>query len=76
VSDQLESVRQEMFAAAENLEFEKAARLRDQIRLLKGGDSDDAASPRAVSKPKARAAGGGRGASRGGGRGRGGGRYR
>ena len=27
--DQIEAVRQEMFAAAENLEFEKAARLRD-----------------------------------------------
>ncbi len=76
VSDQLEALRQEMFSAAENLEFEKAARLRDQIRLLKGGDDDGGQAPRAVSKPKARAASGGRAAGRGGGgRGRGG-RYR
>ncbi len=78
LSDQLESLRQEMFAAAEGLEFEKAARLRDQIRLLKGGDDSSSAAngPRAVSKPKARAGGSGRAASRGGTRGRGGGRYR
>jgi excinuclease ABC subunit B len=30
-----EQLRQEMFAAAENLEFEKAARLRDQLRQLR-----------------------------------------
>jgi excinuclease ABC subunit B len=36
LADQIEAVRQEMFAAAENLEFEKAARLRDQLRVLKG----------------------------------------
>jgi excinuclease ABC subunit B len=35
LADRIEAVRQEMFAAAENLEFEKAARLRDQLRLLK-----------------------------------------
>jgi excinuclease ABC subunit B len=34
--DRIDALRQEMFAAAENLEFEKAARLRDQLRLLKG----------------------------------------
>jgi excinuclease ABC subunit B len=36
ISDRIEELRQEMFAAAENLEFEKAARIRDQLRLLKG----------------------------------------
>jgi excinuclease ABC subunit B len=36
LADRIEALRQEMFAAAENLEFEKAARLRDQLRLLKG----------------------------------------
>jgi excinuclease ABC subunit B len=41
--DQIEAVRQEMFAAAENLEFEKAARLRDQLRLLKGEGDGTAA---------------------------------
>jgi len=34
VLDQLEALRQEMFAAAENLQFETAARLRDEIRKL------------------------------------------
>ena len=41
--DQIEAVRQEMFAAAENLEFEKAARLRDQLRILKGEGDGTAA---------------------------------
>ena len=35
--DKLEALRQEMFTAAENLEFEKAAKIRDRIRALKGG---------------------------------------
>ncbi|MBM4362471.1 MAG: excinuclease ABC subunit UvrB, partial [Deltaproteobacteria bacterium] len=34
--ERIEAVRQEMFAAAENLEFERAARLRDQLRRLTG----------------------------------------
>ncbi|WP_437307826.1 excinuclease ABC subunit UvrB [Sorangium sp. So ce388] len=38
--DQIDAVRQEMFAAAENLEFEKAARLRDQLRQLKAQQGD------------------------------------
>jgi excinuclease ABC subunit B len=50
VVERLEALRQEMFAAAENLEFEKAARIRDQIRLLKGdseqsGDGGSQAGP-------------------------------
>ncbi len=36
VSERIEALRLEMFAAAENLEFEKAARIRDQIRTLRG----------------------------------------
>jgi len=46
-AEQLEALRQEMFAAAENLEFEKAARLRDQIRNLKAqqGVEEIAAEP-------------------------------
>jgi excinuclease ABC subunit B len=36
LADRIEALRQEMFAAAENLEFEKAARLRDDIRKLRG----------------------------------------
>jgi excinuclease ABC subunit B len=37
--DRIEALRQEMFAAAEGLDFEKAARIRDQIRMLKGDGS-------------------------------------
>jgi excinuclease ABC subunit B len=49
--DRIEALRQEMFAAAENLEFERAARIRDQIRQLKGEGGDrDGASAEAPSK--------------------------
>jgi excinuclease ABC subunit B len=34
--DRIEAVRQQMFIAAENLEFETAARLRDELRRLQG----------------------------------------
>jgi excinuclease ABC subunit B len=68
LADQIEAVRQEMFAAAENLEFEKAARLRDQLRLLKSGEGGaeafDAAAAAAPTRKPAR----GRGAMRGGGK--------
>jgi excinuclease ABC subunit B len=88
LSEQLEALRQEMFAAAENLEFEKAARLRDQIRILRGGaGEDDAGVPdprRTISKPKARGMAAKKSAgakssapaAAAGGRGRGRGRYR
>jgi excinuclease ABC subunit B len=48
LADQIEALRQEMFVAAENLEFEKAARLRDQLRNLKGdqGAMQAAEAPR------------------------------
>ena len=35
--ERIEAMRAEMFAAAENLEFEKAARLRDELRRLQSG---------------------------------------
>jgi excinuclease ABC subunit B len=42
LSEQISAMRLEMFTAAENLEFEKAARLRDELKKLEalaGGDS-------------------------------------
>ncbi len=37
VVDRVEALRQEMFAAAEALDFERAARLRDELRRIEGG---------------------------------------
>jgi excinuclease ABC subunit B len=64
LAERINAVRQEMFAAAENLEFETAARLRDDLRQLQhqAGDSP-LPQPRAgraserpgAAKPKARA---------------------
>jgi excinuclease ABC subunit B len=53
LADRVEALRQEMFAAAENLEFEKAARLRDELRKLQGGapDSTDGRSGRGSERP-------------------------
>jgi excinuclease ABC subunit B len=45
VAEQIEALRLEMFAAAENLEFEKAARLRDQLRTLKASQGIDDLAP-------------------------------
>jgi excinuclease ABC subunit B len=73
LADRIEAVRQEMFAAAESLEFEKAARLRDQLRLLKGDAGVAEAAGGAKPQPAAKAAG--RGGKRSGGRGAAG-RYR
>ncbi|HEX4340273.1 MAG TPA: excinuclease ABC subunit UvrB [Polyangiaceae bacterium] len=64
--ERLEAVRQEMFAAAEGLDFERAARLRDELRRLQGdgpsgleGSSRDSrSSSRPSAKPKARRASG------------------
>ncbi|TKD04460.1 excinuclease ABC subunit UvrB [Polyangium fumosum] len=58
LAERVEALRLEMFAAAENLEFEKAARLRDQLRALKGELEDagvEVAPPATKSKPKPRA---------------------
>ncbi|HKO50660.1 MAG TPA: excinuclease ABC subunit UvrB [Polyangiaceae bacterium] len=69
VLEKIEAVRQEMFAAAENLQFETAARLRDELKRLQGlaGDAIPAStrvpsstrgarSERPSARPKARAA--------------------
>ena len=70
VLEKIEAVRQEMFAAAENLQFETAARLRDELKRLQGlaGDAIPAStrgpssgrvakrSDRPAARPKARAA--------------------
>ena len=68
--DRVEALRQEMFAAAENLQFEKAARLRDELRRLQGGtpEAGEPAPPRSSQRPaagKARGGGAGRKSSRG-----------
>jgi excinuclease ABC subunit B len=54
LADRIEAVRQEMFAAAESLEFEKAARLRDQLRLLKGEGRGDEVVVQAVMDGRAK----------------------
>ena len=54
VTERIEALRQEMFAAAEGLEFEKAARIRDQIRTLRGeglGEEDEAPPARNGKSP-------------------------
>jgi excinuclease ABC subunit B len=69
VLERIEAVRQEMFAAAESLQFETAARLRDELKRLQGlaGDAIPAStrggaprserrSERPSARPKARAA--------------------
>jgi excinuclease ABC subunit B len=67
LAERLLELRQEMFAAAENLQFETAARLRDEIRKLQamnGGESAESTSspPASERRPAARKpkAGGGR----------------
>ena len=47
-AERISELRAEMFAAAENLEFEKAARLRDELRTLdgKGGGGDGESAPK------------------------------
>ncbi|MEZ4229668.1 MAG: excinuclease ABC subunit UvrB [Polyangiaceae bacterium] len=52
LAERLEELRQEMFSAAENLDFEKAARCRDDIKRLTGGASP-AEAP--ASGPRSRA---------------------
>ena len=53
LADRIEALRQEMFTAAENLEFEKAARLRDQLRTLKS--EQDPSTVEAAPKTETRA---------------------
>jgi excinuclease ABC subunit B len=55
--DRIDALRQEMFAAAENLQFETAARLRDELKRLQGLAGDDhptARSDRRSDRPSAR----------------------
>jgi len=60
VLDRIEALKQEMFAAAENLEFEKAARLRDELKALErlAGNADEE-PPRTKSGPRPKARVGG-----------------
>ena len=64
-SELIEALRQEMFTAAEALDFEKAAKIRDQLKRLRGeSDVQEIASAR-----PAKAAAGGRGGMKKGGMG-------
>jgi excinuclease ABC subunit B len=52
-ADRIESLRAEMLAAAEGLDFERAARLRDRIKEISGGHSEPAAGrPAGRRKPR------------------------
>jgi len=51
--ERIQALRQEMFLAAENLEFEKAARLRDELRKLQADASPTVAAATAVSDSRA-----------------------
>jgi len=57
LTDQIDEVRQRMFQAAENLEFETAARLRDELRRLQAGQPatsrSDSAAPTTASASRA-----------------------
>ncbi|HEX7602866.1 MAG TPA: excinuclease ABC subunit UvrB, partial [Polyangiaceae bacterium] len=52
LTERLRALRSEMFTAAENLEFEKAARLRDELRALEGDapKTDETFDPYATKK--------------------------
>ncbi len=52
LADRIEATRQEMFAAAERLDFEKAASLRDQLRILKGEAVERGDVPAPAPRPK------------------------
>ncbi|HEX6766892.1 MAG TPA: helicase-related protein, partial [Polyangiaceae bacterium] len=55
LAERIQALRQEMFAAAENLQFETAARLRDELKKLQALDPDAAARARPHSdRPPAR----------------------
>ncbi len=53
----IEMVRQQMFAAAENLEFETAARLRDELKRLQSGEQGDVPEQAPLSNRKPSRAG-------------------
>lgn len=59
LAEQIEALRSQMFTAAENLEFETAARLRDDLNRLQGGGSNAQEAPaptvsRLPQKPRGR----------------------
>jgi excinuclease ABC subunit B len=54
LAEQVELVRQQMFIAAENLEFETAARLRDELRRLQQGLPPEQALPVSMVTPSSR----------------------
>jgi excinuclease ABC subunit B len=54
VAETLRQLEEEMLAAANNLEFEKAALLRDQIRELKRGTGDESGAGQVTYTQKAR----------------------
>jgi excinuclease ABC subunit B len=54
--ERIEALRQQMFAAAENLQFETAARLRDDIRRLKEGQPAAESTNDSVRAPSIRSA--------------------
>lgn len=54
LAERIEELRSQMFTAAENLEFETAARLRDQLNKLHGGEASEASeAPVPPGAPKA-----------------------
>jgi excinuclease ABC subunit B len=56
LAERIQALRQEMFAAAENLQFETAARLRDELKKLQALDPEAAAraAPSRSDRPPAR----------------------
>ncbi len=54
LAERVELVRQQMFVAAENLEFETAARLRDELRRLQQGLPEEESMPPGLSQPAPR----------------------
>ena len=51
LGEQIQAMRLEMFASAENLEFEKAARLRDELKRLEGLAGPNVSSDAGVYEP-------------------------
>ena len=54
LAERVEEIRQQMFVAAENLEFETAARLRDELRRLQQGLPPEQSMPPGLSQPPPR----------------------
>jgi excinuclease ABC subunit B len=54
LAERIQALRQEMFAAAESLQFETAARLRDELKRLQGQSGDAGSGGRSRSDPPPR----------------------